>query len=191
MTRWLTSDEKRRELAFFEDYKADPDMWRRAHPGDPGGHGYIDHEVLPLVDALNAIGGVCTLQSCCGHPPLKPGYGPHAGQLWIRLSEEMSEFFDREIGRLLASDVIRYVRKLYSFQGDVFGSRSEPREPHEVIDIQFHGAESGRMDEAERVLVAFFWGCAVPGVDATTEPKVEAISQAALSGRVREEERER
>lgn len=149
-SRFLTVEEKVDHIAEFECYKADPSNWRRQHPSAKGGEGYIDHEVLPLCDALNAIDGVCTIQSCCGHQN-KHGY-IYPGHLWIRLSEELMRRFEEEIAWLLDQDVIQHVSKLYCFQ--------HGNSPHEVIDIKFLGEYHGRMDEAQAVIACFFEGLA-------------------------------
>ena len=146
-TRFLTEQEKAFELAAFERYQADPSNWRRQNPEARGGEGYIDHEVLPLCDDLNQLEGLCTIQSCCGHVNTH-GY-QYPGQLWIRLSAEMSRRFDARVSELIKQDVIQHVTKLYSFQeGDV---------PHEVIDLKFWGEPHGRMAEAHAVVAVFFW----------------------------------
>lgn len=144
--RYLTDTEKQSELAEFARYRADPNNWRKAHPENDGGSGYIDHEVLPLCDALCEIDGVCTIQSCCGHVN-KYGYNM-AGQLWIRLSAPMAAAFDARVGDLLAESVIYHVCKLYTV--------IEGREPREIVDIQFHGEADGRMPEAAEVILRFF-----------------------------------
>lgn len=157
--RHLTSEEKEYEVHLFKLLREAGGHWRREHPDKIGGEGYIDHEVIPLVDSLNAIDGVCTLQSCCGHVN-RHGY-PCQGQLWIRLSSIMSVVFDARVRELVEQDVIYRVRKQYNLMGgdDLF----------EVIDIEFHG-EAGtagpvgafggpgpsRMAEAESVLLEFF-----------------------------------
>lgn len=149
--RWLTSAEKLREVESFADYRRDPQHFRTAHPDAHGGEGYIDPEVLPLVDALNEIEGVCTVQSCCGHRWPIPGdpHGSesfHPGQLWLRLSEHVSRGADEHMAELLAQKpTIQHVRKLYSYQG--------MSEPHEVLDVMF---AEGAVEEAQDVLVPFF-----------------------------------
>ncbi len=147
--RYLTRAEKIRELKSFEDYKCIPGIWRRDHSDDPGGRGRVDHEVLPLVDDLNTLDGVCTIQSCCGHRwPANDGYGGEhfmRGQLWLRLTERLMGAIDQRVGELLAHDVIVHVQRLYSFQ--------EQGEPHDVLDVQWH---EDRMDEAREVISSFF-----------------------------------
>lgn len=115
---------------------------------------------MPLVDGLNELEGVCTVQSCCGHRYPSPDGDAetvHSGQVWLRLSEEVSVLLDQHVGRLLASPAIRHVQKLYSYPAG-WDERSDPRQPHEVIDVQFHGEEDGGLAEAQRVILNFFGG---------------------------------
>lgn len=150
-TRFLTEAEKDGEIASFEAYKLLPGIWRRDHPDDHGGSGRVDHEVLPLVDALNALEGVCTVQSCCGHRwPVGDEHNSeyvHNGQLWLRLGEDVACAFDTNVGDLLKHEVIVHVQKLYAYQ--------TMTEPHEVFDVQW---KDGCMDEAQGVIVEFFEG---------------------------------
>lgn len=149
--RYLTPAEKAAHLAEFERYKTIPGIWRCDHEDDHGGRGSVDHEVLPLVDDLNALDGVCTIQSCCGHRWQVPGEPEgvecvYHGQLWIRLDERMARNFDFHVGILLAHSVIWHAQKLYSFQGE--------SAPHEVFDVQWL---DGHMDEAEPLIREFFY----------------------------------
>jgi hypothetical protein len=148
--RYLTAEEKAREVASFAAYRRDPSKHRTAHPNAKGGEGWIDPEVLPLVDALNDLEGICTVQSCCGHRwpiPDDPDGAEmvHRGQLWLRLSEDLARRVDERVGELLAHDVIVQVSKLYAYQG--------MSEPHEVLDVLFR---EGSIGDAERVIVGFF-----------------------------------
>lgn len=156
MPRFLTPGEKDSHLAEFEAYKAIPGIWRRDHPDDFGTRGRIDHEVLPLVDDLNALNGVCTIQSCCGHryPWRDRETGEVSeivvpGQLWIRLSYAVMVAVDARVGELLRHDVICHVQRLYSFR--------DGTEPHDVLDVQW---KDGHMGEARAVIADFFRGVA-------------------------------
>jgi hypothetical protein len=134
-------------LLWFTAYRCDPTAWRKYRPdASGGGTGLIDHEVLPLCDALCELDGVCTIQSCCGHVN-SYGYA-YPGQLWIRLGRAMALAAEARIGELLRHDVIAHVQKLMSLRG---GSQ-----PHEVLDVQFEGEPDGRMREAEGVILGFF-----------------------------------
>ncbi len=148
-TRFLTDPEKDREIASFAARREDKAHYRTAHPEARGGEGWIDPEVLPLVDALNAIPGVCTIQSCSGHA--RESYVTD-GQLWLRLDESTTRAVDARIGELLAHDVIHRVTRQYAFHN---GS-----EPHEFLDIRFTGE---RVADVQRVLVAFFLGAVERG----------------------------
>lgn len=150
LSRFLTYEEKAQKVARFESIRGEESNFRVSKPGFRGGEGAIDHEVLPLCDALNAIDGVCTLQSCCGHVN-RHDY-PYPGSLWIRLSEEMMRRFEVSLADLLRHDVIERLAKLYSYTGD--------RLPHEIVEIKFWGEPQGRMDEAHATIAGFFEGLA-------------------------------
>lgn len=145
MNRYLTEHEKKAEVARWLEYRSDPA--NQAPDGQMGGYGYPDPAIFPLTDALNAIDGVMTDQSCAGH--LHPGeiVGEdtywHA-QLWLRLSEPMMEAFTREAYRLLESPLIERVQRI--FHPDI----------GDVADIVFHGSERGKLDDSGALIVAFF-----------------------------------
>lgn len=149
--RWLSPDEKAYEVGSFLQYREDPSKFRTAHPEAKGGEGWIDPEVLPLVDALNGMEGVCTVQSCCGHRGTAEGADGapyewvHPGQLWLRLSEPVALAFDVNVGVLLAAESVEHVQKLYAYRSMGY--------PHEVFDVQW---TDGRMDVAEREITDFF-----------------------------------
>lgn len=140
--RFLEKEEKQAELDRFNTWRTDPNAYRGARGG---GYGYIDQEILPLCDALNALPGVLTMQSCCGHGD---GEYIHYGQLWLRLSEYVAGQFERKVGGLLASPYVRHVQKLYSYQSQ--------KAPHEIVDIQFYGYESGQFRQSADVILKFF-----------------------------------
>lgn len=153
-TRFLTVDEKARELAGFAEYRRDQSHYRTAHPDAHGGEGWLDPEVLPLVDALNALDGVCTVQSCCGHRWPVPGDQDgaeyvHTGQLWLRLSGPVMAAATERVGQLLEHDAITYVQRIFAYQ--------DMSEPHEVFDVRW---APGDLDDAAPVIVGFFRGLA-------------------------------
>lgn len=105
--RYLTEDEKARTLAQFRSVCA------TAKFGE-GADGWLDRDVLALCERLNALAGVCTVQSCSGHP--MSGRGPLlAGQVWIRLGDWLAAmFFDSDIVQDLASkEYIYKVARVY------------------------------------------------------------------------------
>ena len=154
--RWLTPSGKARELAFWDEYRRDAeghgytgDLDRPVEPGHATrrpGHGYVDRGVLPLVDALNEIECVCTLQSCEGH-----WYGESDGryaapaQLWLWLAEPIARRFYERVGELEASPLIEQVALLWG----------RDREK-EIIDVQFDGVSRGHIDESADLLTRFF-----------------------------------
>lgn len=157
-TRFLTPEEKEDELRRFRELRATPEAYRTAHPDAAGGEGYLDPEILPLCDALNEIPGLVTVQSCCGHrymapTELEPGWVIHPGILWLRMSEDLARSFEAEVGRLLSSEMIHRVSKLYAYEGG--------RRPHEVVEVLFSGYESVwepgfMLDSSRQHLTAFF-----------------------------------
>ncbi|HUO81302.1 MAG TPA: hypothetical protein VM616_00420 [Gammaproteobacteria bacterium] len=81
--KYLTPQAKAEELREWETKRSNalPAAGR-------GGEGFADIEIVPLCDFLNAIPGVCTLQSCAGHDAQNGG-------LWLWLDQAASEAFDR------------------------------------------------------------------------------------------------
>lgn len=81
---YLTAIEKEATLAYFAKRRVD-----LRSPSEPGGDGTQDPEVLPLCDRINALDGLCTVQSCSGHRQRQPG-GKSAWAseacVWLRVS---------------------------------------------------------------------------------------------------------
>jgi hypothetical protein len=107
MGRYLTPDEKATTLRRWEETKAAFAAGKAAGTirGETAGYGYPDVEMYATCDALNAIEGVCTAQSCSGH---RVAYDDHgqvmangehvgptlwSGVLWIKLDEAMHARF--------------------------------------------------------------------------------------------------
>lgn len=141
----LTPEEKARHLAYWDETRAD--LSDITSPGTP------DPDVFPLVDALNAMPGVCTVQSCAGHRSPEPksfdtrdrGDGFTSGQLWLRVSDAVLVLLQARLAELLAEPSIEQVSLLYG--------RTE-RSP--VVDIVFHGNERGMLPEASRAILSYF-----------------------------------
>lgn len=96
---FLTPAEKAERLGAWEAIRLDLEM-----DGDTAGRGYPDPEIFALADRLNAILGVCTVQSCSGHPRIqgsrwrlweKRRRWSAPGNLWLRLDENMFGRFVR------------------------------------------------------------------------------------------------
>lgn len=140
MSRYLTESEKRRELEMFRQLRAIPNPH-----GQLGGRGFLDHDIHPLCDALNQLEGVCTLQSCAGHPLEESDGTCYPGLLWIWPSREMSEAFDHRAFELaLRSDLVDAVMKRYQPYG------------RELIEIVFTGNDKGKLDESAAFILQFF-----------------------------------
>ena len=139
--RWLSTSEKKKELADWECHKA-------ASPrpaGDPGGHGYPDPEMILWCDRLNAIPGICTLQSCSGHGPDEQGYRS-SGHLWLRMSEPLAHTFHRRAFELSEHPAMERVSLIYQSWG------------HEVVELVFRGVADGMLDESMSVIARWLEG---------------------------------
>lgn len=142
--RYLTPAAKDAELAEWRAKQAAPLPAPPEGRENLGGRGWPDPEIFEACELLNALPGVCTLQSCSGHP----GDGPYVnkGHLWIWPSEEIATAFYRRAFELALHPRIEQCK--VRFQG--YG--------REVIDIDFDGLESGEgmLEESTEALVAFF-----------------------------------
>jgi hypothetical protein len=134
--RYLSPEAKARVLLQWEAAKA-----QQSPSGDLGGRGYPDLEIVPLCDALNTLPGICTLQSCSGHPngdQHRPA--GNTGLLWLWLDEPTSYEFDR-VGSVLARlPGIETVSRRYSPWGQ------------EITAIEF----DGRFSQAIESVMVFF-----------------------------------
>jgi hypothetical protein len=137
--RYLTDRAKAEVLAEWERLKANPRPL-----GAPGGRGLPDPEIIPYVDALNALEGVCTLQSCCGHTDDRSRGVDAPGHLWLWLSEAMSREFDRRAFVLAGKPYVECVERMYSEWGQ------------EIASITFAGAERDLLPESGQSIIRFF-----------------------------------
>jgi hypothetical protein len=88
--RYLTPAHKAAVLAEWAKRKSTP------RPQDArGGHGYPDPGIFDLCDRLNAIDGVCTLQSCAGHSEAESDGGLYPANLWLWLAADQARGFER------------------------------------------------------------------------------------------------
>lgn len=131
--RYLTTAAKRRELFCWERIKTRP-----LPPGDLGGRGFPDPEIVPWVDRLNELPGVCTLQSCAGHAT-----GNSAG-LWIWLDRETAGRFDTQAFALSSMPGIEEVSRSYKAWGQ------------EVVVVTFQGNERHLLAPSMAVILDFF-----------------------------------
>ena len=138
--RFLSPAEKRKRLR----------LWRRRccaprPPGDLGGRGFPDADIIPWCARLNAIAGVCTLQSCAGHGRVGPRGGRvnMAAHLWLKLDRRMNRWFDRRVFILAHAPTIECIARRYL-----------PGEG-EIVEIVFHGNERGQLARSMQTIVAF------------------------------------
>lgn len=107
--RFLTPDAKEEILAEWDQKR---ELWRK---GSLRGTGEPDADIIPWCDRINALPGVCTLQSCAGH--VKNGTIETA-HLWLWMSETAAKVFDREVFALLGHrERIDWISKHYLHDG--------------------------------------------------------------------------
>lgn len=130
--RYLSQVEKQRIVAAWGRTRAQPCLGRS---GDP------DPDILGLTDALNAIPGICTLQSCSGH--IRNGLVERA-HLWLKLSKAaMCRFY-------LAAPALAQHRMIESVSIR-FGTGEG-----EIVEITFMGNECGLLSQAVAVILKYF-----------------------------------
>jgi len=125
--RYLSDKEKKHIIREWEITKI-----RSPHTGDncPPGRGGIDAEIVFHCDEINAIPGVCTLQSCAGHIN-KDGSITNGG-LWLKLTENMMMLFHE------------YAYELYTHKG-IYDSITIRLQDYgdELVDICFYPQRLG------------------------------------------------
>lgn len=136
--RWLTPEAKREVLREWAAIRESLGV----REGRPGGRGYPDPDIVPWCDEINALEGVCTLQSCAGH--VLPGGERDPGHLWLWLSKPMSGAFDRTAHRLARHD--RYIEDV---------ARRYVSWGREVTSITFAGNERASLARSLRLILAF------------------------------------
>ncbi len=148
----LTEHEKREELARWCSL--------RALPYDPEAPGTPDPAILPLTDRLNALSGLCTVQSCGGHTLReRKAEGRHLvpGHLWLRLSGVVLNRFQQRVDDLLRHPEIEEVSIRFG--------RSEGGP---VLEIIFAGRERDRLAASQEIIYEFFASCVQTGQGADT-----------------------
>ena len=146
--KYLSYAEKESILAEWATRRSDLSAKMDA-PGMP------DLEVLPLVDYLNSLPGICTVQSCSGHhltEHMSEG-GIKPGLLWIRLDIHAARESNLHIDELLQHREIEAISLLFK------------RWSGPVVEILFHGKERKAFPTSERILKKFFSKiCAGPSI---------------------------
>lgn len=133
MTRYLTEAEKARELA----------AWCETLGNPIGGPGSPDTEIIPWCQKINALEGICTVQSCAGHAASERDDYESCGHFWIRLDEDRASLFHRRAFELAEHSVIERVSLIYQSWGQ------------EVVEIYFRGRATGQLKDSMGVILAF------------------------------------
>jgi hypothetical protein len=131
--RYLTPAEKERALREWADYQAET--------AGVVGPGVQDPEIVAWCDKINALDGVCTLQSCAGH---HPGEGERwMGVLWLWFDERVALAFWRRAFELAERSGIERVSTIYQPWGQ------------EIVQIEFRGVPDGQLETSMAKLVEF------------------------------------
>jgi len=142
--RYLSPALKADNLKYWEQVKRD----RPADAKD--GYGFPDPPIYDLCDRLNAIEGVCTVQSCAGHRMAAAdgsGEYQHVGKLWLRLSEPLAlRFYERAPELASVYPTIQRVFVFWHESGE------------EVVDVLFQGLNVSEeaFDESSKLIADFF-----------------------------------
>lgn len=110
--------------------------------GSAGGPGDPDPEMILWCDRINAIEGVCTLQSCAGHQNQKSGVRS-AGHLWLWFSAEKTRNFQKRAFELAQNSTIERISTIYQPWGQ------------EVVQIEFRGIPDGQLEDSGQIILAF------------------------------------
>ncbi len=130
MPRYLTEGEKALEL----------EAWSYTLAAGLAGVGAPDPEITPWCGKINALPGVCTLQSCAGH---EAGERGQLGHLWLRLNEEKAIAFNERAFELAQRKCMDRVSLIYQPWGA------------EVVQIEFRGLPHGQLESSMIELLTF------------------------------------
>ena len=144
--RYLIAQEKAQGLAAWQDTLAA----RMVGAGAP------DPEIILWCEKINAIRGICTLQSCVGH---EIGERGPLGCLWLRFNKEKARAFHERAFELAERSGIDRVSLIYQPWGA------------EVVQIEFCGLPHGQLESSMVELLAFLWS--LDGTPPLAEPTPE------------------
>jgi hypothetical protein len=132
--RYLNTDAKADELSH----------WQRvlAERAGVAGVGNPDPEMVPWCERINAINGVCTLQSCAGHEHGEGG-SRSSGHLWLWLAAEKAIAFQERAFELARHAAIERISTIYQPWG------------REVVQIEFRGTPDGQLESSGQAILAF------------------------------------
>jgi len=138
--RFLCRIQKADIVAEWEHTKA---RWSN---GELSGKGEPDADIVPWVDRINQLPGICALQSCAGHK--SDGY-IEAAHFWLWLSRSVAGRFDRSAPVLSQrAQRIERVSKHYLSDGK------------EIAAITFQGNERGCLEWSAAVIYGYLCGIA-------------------------------
>lgn len=139
--KYLTLLEKKKELGFLRE------EYRRATLKPDG---YMDLELIPYLERINACDGVMTLQSCTGHKKSKERDATFDGHFWMRLSQEKMKVFNKKVAILVESEFINQVSIMYSYYRET--------EIRKIVSIAYRGHESDMFYQSIEFITQFFEG---------------------------------
>ncbi|MBA7636901.1 hypothetical protein ES703_44529 [subsurface metagenome] len=102
--------------------------------------GGVDSELIPYLNEINSLEGICTTQSCTGH---KRGKHQDDGHLRFRLSEKMMGALRRNVSKFYECRNIGYVDLRYH-PGRRYFPTSDETGIYEEIMINFLGLNRDR-----------------------------------------------
>ncbi len=131
--RFLTDSGKARELVHWSGIRS---------TSPTSGPGIPDPEIVPWCERINALPGVCTLQSCAGHESRGSG-ARSSGHLWLWLSKEKAIAFEKRAFELARDAAIERISTIYQPWGQ------------EVVQIEFRGTPDGQLESSGQTILAF------------------------------------
>lgn len=152
--KFLTADEKDFHLANWHAVRSG-----ERPAGDLAGLGWPDLEIYELTDRLNAIDGLCTVQSCSGHPRARIREWSAPGQLWIRLNEAQFQHTLAHVDELIARQPVTVQNGKPFCENQDHWSVSYLFERQDgVLDLKFPGLDVGpeALAESSDIIAGFF-----------------------------------
>lgn len=146
-TEYPTPEAKADELRTWEEVKAGP--------RGKGGQGFPDDRIIPLVDALNALPGVCTLGSCAGHPGERRTDADGVTELWNRYAANLWLWLDWKVYRRFLRTAPDFVQSTVIRSVSVLFGRWDRRA---IVDIEFAGDDvgEGALEESSELILEYF-----------------------------------
>lgn len=128
----MTPEGKFSELSDWEEI--------RSALSEVAGPGVPDPEMIPWCEKLNALPGVCTLQSCAGH---RDGERGTSGHLWLWLAEDEARRFRERAFELARNSLMERVSVIYQPWGQ------------EVVELEFRGSPDNQLEASMTAILGF------------------------------------